>query len=69
MNAFAVCYLIFMTVMSFFPLFSLQSGALTLASMNWGSVMFAGVTGLAILYYFVYGRRFYKGPVVYINRD
>ena len=68
-NVCAVCYCVMITVISFFPLFSLESGLLTVASMNWGCVMFAGVTALAIVYYLVHGRKVYQSPVYRINRD
>ena len=68
-NAFAVCYMIMQTVISFFPLYSQASGVLSVQTMNWGVVMFAGVTLIAVTYYFIQGRKVYKGPVVYVNRD
>ena len=55
----------FTTVLSFFPLFK----NVTVQYMNYGSVMFAGVSLIAATYYLVKGRRVYKGPVVYINYD
>ena len=68
-NAFAVCYMIMQTVISFFPLFSSASGFLSVQTMNWGVVMFAGVTVISMLFYVVQGRKTYKGPVVYVNRE
>lgn len=32
--------------------------------MNYASLMLGGVFLFAVIYYLVYGRRFYKGPVV-----
>jgi choline transport protein len=34
---------------------------------NWSSVMFAGIVGLAVIYYVVYGHRKYDGPVAYVR--
>lgn len=64
-NAFALCYLVIMIVISFFPLFA----EVTVTTMNYSVVMFGGVTLLAILYYFVWGRRVYRGPVVHIRKE
>jgi choline transport protein len=52
-------------VISFFPLFA----AVTAQTMNYGVVMFAGVAVIAMVNYLVHGRKVYKGPVVYVNRD
>lgn len=64
-NAFAVCYEIYTTTISFFPLFAKVDAK----SMNWGIAMFGGVAILAIINYFVMGRKHYKGPVVFITKD
>ena len=40
---------------------------LTLAYMNWSSVMFVGIMALSAVYYFIWGKRLYKGPVVLVR--
>ncbi|KAF7197882.1 putative amino-acid permease PB24D3.02c [Pseudocercospora fuligena] len=64
-NIFALCFLLLMTTISFFPLFA----QVTVTTMNWSIVMFGGVTILAVLYYFLHGRKVYTGPVVHIRRN
>lgn len=64
-NAFAVLYELYTTVISLFPLFA----KVTAVTMNWGVAMFGGVAILSMLFYLVKARRIYKGPVVYIKRD
>lgn len=36
---------------------------------NWASVMFVGIMLLSAVYYVVWARKVYKGPVVYVRRD
>ena len=64
-NGFAFFYQCFTVCISFFPLFAHVS----LLTMNWAIVMFAGVAFLCSINYFVNGRRYYKGPVVYLVKD
>lgn len=64
-NAFACLYMLLQAVISFFPMVYIVNGA----TMNWGCVVFGGVVILALVYYALHGRKTYKGPVVYINRD
>jgi hypothetical protein len=61
----AFLYCIFQTVISFFPLFNHPP----VAYMNYGVVMFGGVAIICMVYYFVHGRKVYRGPVVHINYD
>jgi len=65
-NIFAVLYIIFVFVMSFFPT---SREGLTTVSMNWSSLVYVVVVGFSIILYFVHGRHVYKGPVVNIRRD
>ena len=58
-NIIAICYCIFQRTMSFFPLFA----AVTVQTMNWDVVMFAGVAVICMVYYFVHGRKVYRGEV------
>jgi len=39
----------------------------TVQTMNWSSVMFGGVFLLSLVYYVIWGRTQYKGPVVLIR--
>jgi choline transport protein len=41
--------------------------ALTLQNMNWASVMFAGVIFISLIYYAIWARHSYKGPVVLVR--
>ena len=42
----------------------------TPATMNWACVMFGGIMIIAAIYYVVYARKVYRGPVVYVkNRE
>ncbi|KAF2715999.1 GABA-specific permease [Polychaeton citri CBS 116435] len=65
LNAFAVLYECFTTCISFFPLFAKVNAQ----TMNWGIAMFGGVAILCIINYAFAGRKVYKGPVVFIQRD
>lgn len=40
-----------------------------LSKMNWSSVIFGGVTTLAVLYYVGWGRKHYMGPVIEVYAD
>ncbi|KAK4495825.1 hypothetical protein PRZ48_013093 [Zasmidium cellare] len=64
-NAFSVIYEIFTVVISFFPV----DRSVTAETMNWGCAMFGGVAILSVAWYFIKGRKAYKGPVVYIVKE
>ena len=51
--------------MSFFPMFA----AVSVETMNWGIAMFGGATLLCMVYYFVWGNKFYQPPAVHLNKD
>ncbi|KAK4539385.1 hypothetical protein LTR36_010986 [Oleoguttula mirabilis] len=59
-NIGAMVFLLPMFVFAFFPLATPVSPA----SMNWGSVMFFGIVGLATLYYYLWGHKYYTPPVL-----
>jgi choline transport protein len=65
-NIFAICYILFVFIMSFFPT---SRQGLTAVSMNWASLVYAAVVGLAIILYVIHGRHVYRGPVVHVRRD
>lgn len=64
-NGFAFFYECFTVTISFFPLFA----EVTAKSMNWAIAMFGGAAILCSINYFVNGRKYYKGPVVYLARE
>lgn len=64
-NAFSVVYEVFTVVISFFP----ADRSVTAETMNWGCAMFGGVAMLSIAWYFIKGRKAYRGPVVYIVKE
>lgn len=66
-NAIAILFSIFTTIISFFPMFALPF--LTVQYMNYGVVMFVGALLISMIYYTVHGRKAYQGPVVHIHRD
>jgi choline transport protein len=52
-------------VFTFWPLYN----HLTLSEMNWSSVIFSGVIAVAAIYYAIWGRHTYRGPVTLVKRD
>lgn len=41
----------------------------SLVNMNWSCLMFGVLFGVAVVYYFLFGRRTYKGPVEYVKKS
>ncbi|KAI6914489.1 amino acid transporter [Hortaea werneckii] len=64
-NVIAIAYCIVLTTMSFFPMFA----AVSVETMNWGIAMFGGATILCMVYYFVWGNKFYQPPAVHLNKN
>lgn len=62
-NVFACCYLIVIWAFSFFP----AAIPVSAATMNYSSLVFGATELFAILYYFLWGRRQYRGPVIEIS--
>lgn len=62
-NLFACAYLLVMWFFSFWP----GSVEVTAESMNFSSVTFGGTVLFAILWYFIRGRKIYKGPIVEVD--
>lgn len=60
--------LLLLTPLIFFLSWPLTT-PVTAETMNWSSVMLAGVFIIATAYYVVRGRKEYVGPVVHVNRD
>ncbi|CAK1364386.1 unnamed protein product [Cercospora beticola] len=63
-NVLAICFLIIIFVMSFFPPTPLPE----LASMNWSSLIFSAVAIWGIVFYYVWARHRYVGPVEYVRK-
>jgi choline transport protein len=62
-NLFACIYLLVMWFFSFWP----GSVEVTAESMNFSSVTFGGIVLFAIVWYFIRGRKAYKGPIVEVD--
>ncbi|KAJ4301530.1 hypothetical protein N0V90_003623 [Kalmusia sp. IMI 367209] len=63
-----VAALVLLTPLIFFLTWPLTT-PVTAETMNWSSVMLAGVFIIATVYYLVKGRKEYEGPVVHVTRD
>lgn len=59
-NILACVYCIFVIFWSFWP----PSATVTAETMNWSVLVYGSVIGFAIIYYFIWGHRQYKGPLV-----
>lgn len=64
-NGIAVVYLCVAFVFAFFPTFPHPTPDL----MNWNILIYGVVVIFSLVYFFIYGRKMYEGPVEYINRD
>ncbi|KAK4209727.1 amino acid/polyamine transporter I [Rhypophila decipiens] len=64
-NIFACCFLLLLWVWAFFP----PSTPVTPETMNFSVLTFGAVVLFAVVWYFVQGRKEYKGPVVEIEAD
>ena len=62
-NLFAFTYSCFAIIFVCFPV----GVPVHADSMNWAIVMFTGVLAIALVYYFVHGRKTYEGPVVFVQ--
>jgi choline transport protein len=62
-NIISVFYLILIFIMSFFPL----ATPVDPETMNWSSLIYGAVVIIALFYYFVWGKDYYKGPVVHVK--
>jgi choline transport protein len=58
--AYCVYLIIFLPWPTFLPT--------TLEGFNWASVMFVGIMALSAVYYLVWGRKMYQGPVVHVKQ-
>lgn len=62
-NAFAIGWGVVIMFFSFWP----SSVPVTAMTMNWSSVLYSGVVLFALVFWWVHGRRVYKGPVIETN--
>ena len=62
-NLLGCCYCIYLIIFLPWP----AAVPVTPATFNWASVMFGGIMLIAALYYVVYARKAYKGPVYYVK--
>ena len=63
-NLVALAWLWVVLIFAFFP----GIPGPTLASMNWSVVVWGGVVALSLVYFFVWGRKKYEGPVAYVRK-
>lgn len=59
-NVFAIIFSMIAIFFSFFP----AANHPALKDMNWSSVMFGGITVFGLIYYVVFARKVYSGPVI-----
>ena len=64
-NLVTICWSVYAIVLSMFP----DSRKVDKASMNYTVVINVGVWLLALIYYFVWGYRFYSGPKSNLDKD
>lgn len=64
-NIAALCWLLLVYVFAFFPLVT----PVTAESMNWSCLIYGAVVIFSICYYFIFGKYYYEGPVVLVNKD
>ncbi|KAM3506589.1 hypothetical protein MY11210_007487 [Beauveria gryllotalpidicola] len=65
-NIVAMCYLSLVFIVAFFPPVPLP--VLDAKSMNWSSLMFTIAVVWAMIYYFVWSRHVYEGPVKFVKK-
>jgi choline transport protein len=59
-NLFSIVFLTISIAFSFFP----PCIPMTLESMNWSILVFGGTVVLGLIFYVVWGRKNYNGPIV-----
>lgn len=64
-NVFACAYMVVIWFFSFWP----PTDPTSPSTMNYASLVAGSVILFSIFYYFIWGRRFYTGPVVEISSD
>ena len=66
-NIVAICYLALVFIVAFFP--AVPIPLLTVQSMNWSSLIFVAVLIWSMVYYFVWSRHVYQGPVQTVRKE
>jgi amino acid transporter len=64
-NIVAICYLGLVFIVAFFP--SVPLPLLDAKSMNWSSLIFVVVLIWSMVYYFLWSRHVYQGPVKFVQ--
>ncbi len=59
-NICSICFLTITILFSFFP----SALPVTLENMNWSAVVFLGELFLGLIWYAIWGRKVYNGPIV-----
>lgn len=62
-NAFAFCYSFFVIIFSCFP----SEVPVALDTANWAPAVWVGVIMIAVVVYFLHGRRKYTPPVIFVE--
>lgn len=63
-NIIAMVFVVIFLLLAFFPEYQNP----TVETMNWNIVIYSGVTLFSLIYYFLYGRHVYAGPVEYVRK-
>ena len=63
-NIIAVVFLLVIYVFAFFPL----ATPVTMSGMNWSVLIYGAVIVFSMVYFWVYGRHAYEGPVVLVDK-
>jgi hypothetical protein len=62
-NICSICFLTITILFSFFP----SALPVTLQNMNWSAVVFLGELFLGLIWYAIWGRKVYNGPIVEVG--
>jgi amino acid transporter len=63
-NIFALCFLTVAFIFLYFPAAPHPNAQ----TMNWSSLMYGSIIGISLIYYYIWGRHVYVGPVEYVKR-
>ena len=63
-NIIAVLFLLLVFVFAFFPL----ATPVKMETMNWSVLLYGAVVLFSLVYFYIYGRHAYEGPVVLVNK-
>ena len=64
LNVYSLAFLCIVFVFAFFP----GTPTPTLSQMNWAVLIYGGIMGFAVIYYMVWARKVYDGPVEYVRK-